>query len=538
MPDARSSVFCHAFLGAALAFAAGARAQSDDHLVYTLSGGLGDRLGTAVDICGDVDGDGCADFIIGEPRADTGGIDAGRARVYSGVDGRILHTVAGSAAGDQLGSSVRGAGDVNGDGSADFLVGAPFADHNGTDSGRARVYSGRDGHVLWAFDGAPGEALGMCVAGVGDVDGDGLADGVIGVPQAATGGGRAFVFSGATGTVLWAFQGAAGDAFGTWVDAAGDVDGDGRPDVIVGAPYANAHAGRVRVYSGRTGALLLTFDGAAAGVEFGCCASGAGDVDGDGRADLVVGAWLDDAPSLDSGSVTVFSGRDGSTLFRFAGFSNDHLGWRVAAAGDVDSDGRADVMAGKGWFFTPSDRGYVRIWSGRDGAVLRSFLGYQVAGGEDLTGDGVPDAVTGAWVLNGEAGTAWVYSGAALTLTASPHALRAAVGGSQVLGLRAGLAHAGQAYWLVGSLSGIRPGFRLFGFDVPLNPDAYTVLTLSPLGAPYYVGFQGQLDAAGRATATLALPAGLPALTVQHAFVVFDASGLRFVSNPASLRVD
>lgn len=526
---------------ACLAIHARLSAQVPDHLVYVLPGTVGDRLGAAVGTCGDVDGDGCADFLVGEPRADGNGADSGRARVHSGADGRVLWTITGDAAGDQLGFSVAGAGDVDRDGRGDFILGAPFADANGTDAGRARVYSGRDGRILWTFDGTVGgAALGTSVGSAGDLDGDGHADCLLGAPRAGGGvlAGSAVVRSGRDGSVLWSFQGGTGEQLGTWVSAAGDVDRDGRPDVIVGAPYANGRAGRALVFSGRSGGVLWTLHGGAPGDEFGICVSGAGDVDRDGHADLLVGAWLDDAPALDSGSASVFSGRDGSLLRTLTGGPNDHLGWRVAGAGDVDGDGHADVAAGKGWFFTLSDSGYTRVWSGRDGSILRTFDGYQVAGGEDLTGDGIPDLVTGAWQLNGEGGTAWVYSGAALTLAATPHVLRRTNGGTQTLRLQAGVAHAGRSYWVVGSLNGTKPGVALLGLHFPINPDPYTVATLSPLGPPWFLGFQGRLDGTGRATARISVPPGLPALTFQHAFVVHDATSLHMVSNAASLRLD
>src|SRR5262249_22249764 len=135
----------------------------------------------------------------------------------------------------------------------------------------------------------------------GDVDGDGFADVIIGAPGAelAPTPGSASVLSGVDGTVLRSFLGLAnGDGFGSAVSGAGDVDGDGVPDLIVGAPNAFgavANAGRATVFSGRTSAVLYDFLGDAAGDRFGWSVSGAGDVNGDGYDDVIVGAPLSDA---------------------------------------------------------------------------------------------------------------------------------------------------------------------------------------------------------------------------------------------------
>jgi hypothetical protein len=135
-------------------------------------------------------------------------------------------------------------------------------------------------------------------------------------------------------------------------------------------------------------------------------------------------------------------------------------------------------------------------------------------------------------------GVAWVYSGAALTLASAPHALPGTTGGTQTLHLQPGAQHAGRSYWLLGSISGGKPGFDILGLHFPLNFDQYTVLTSTPLGAPYFIGFQGKLSSAGRATASIAVPSGFPPLTFRHAFVVYDASGIYAVSNASPLRVD
>ena len=149
-------------------------------------------------IAGDVNADGWADWVIGQPRDDTHGRSTGRVLVMSGADGRILHVFTGDSAGDRFGWSVAGAGDVDGDGHDDVIVGAPLDDPNGNASGSAFVFSGRDGTTLLALHAAKtGVHLGHTVAGAGDVDGDGAADLMVGDRL-----GTATVYSGRTGEAL------------------------------------------------------------------------------------------------------------------------------------------------------------------------------------------------------------------------------------------------------------------------------------------------------------------------------------------------
>ena len=206
-----------------------------------------------------------------------------------------LFTFDGGSEDDLFGQSVNGAGDVNGDGFADLIVGAPRDRNNGTDRGSAQVFSGSDGSVLFTFD---GETI--------------------------------------------------GDGFGSSVSSAGDVNGDGFAGLIVGAPFENngSRSGSARVFSGSDGSVLFTFDGETIGGESGVSVSGAGDVSGDGFADLIVGAQFIDSNGARGGSARVFSGSDGSVLFDL---DRDSIGdVSVSGAGDINGDGVADLIVGNG----------------------------------------------------------------------------------------------------------------------------------------------------------------------------------------------
>jgi len=320
----------------------------------------GDELGYSVAGVGDLNGDGKADFIVGSPGGNPGGPmedDTSSAYLYSGADGSLLFQKDGGVI-DYLGCSVAGAGDVNGDGKADFIVGARFASPGGLfDAGSAYLYSGADGSLLYQKNGAAAsDELGYSVAGAGDVNGDGKADFIVGAPFADPGGlvyaGSVYLYSGADGSLLLQKDGAAHDLLGHSVASAGELNGDGKADFIVGAAAASpdwlTFAGSAFVYSGATGALLLQINGAAERDNFGSSVAGAGDLNGDGKADFIVGAPAAGPGGLDyAGSAYVYSGATGALLLQINGAAvDDVLGISVADAGDVDGDGKAEFIVG------------------------------------------------------------------------------------------------------------------------------------------------------------------------------------------------
>lgn len=303
---------------------------------------------------GDVDLDGHDDFAIGDTLTS-------RVTVYSGSDASVLYVFRGFDAGDQFGTSVAGAGDVDGDGHADVVAGS------GSDPGYVRVYSGADGSVLHTFFGQPGTGFGQAVAGAGDANADGHDDVIVGAVRDGTtvlnpgippfippfrandGAGTATVFSGDDGQVLHRTVGGLPDGgFGFSVTSVGDLDGDGHDDFAAGSQALDAPpaGGEARVFSGRTGRELLTIFAGGLDAPTLIRVAGAGDVDGDGTPDVLVGIQ----PKLSSDpSGFVVSGSDGSTLFAFTSTSplaalSGNTG--VAAVGDVDGDGKADVAFG------------------------------------------------------------------------------------------------------------------------------------------------------------------------------------------------
>lgn len=404
----RTDLFrCFSFLVLAVAFcAATANAQLTN--AHTLYGDIpGDAAGTSVSGIGDINGDFCSDVVVGMPGGDLGVVDSGTVRVYSGLDGSILFTFDGDLTLDSLGSSVSGAGDVNNDGVNDVIAGAPGVDTNGIDSGMARVYSGTTGVVLYTVNGlVAGDSFGSSVSGAGDVNNDGFADFIVGSPNSDPNGnqsGSATVFSGIDGSVLYTFIGdSADDQCGSSVSDAGDVNDDGSADVIVGIPGANANqfidSGRVRVFSGADGSTLLERGGDATNDRLGSSVAGAGDIDEDDFDDFMAGS-----PAADS--VRVYSGVDGSTIHNLTGTSNSSFGASVSNAGDVNADGINDVIVGaSGDNTNGAAAGAATVFSGLTGLVLQTvfgdtagdLFGSSVSGAGDINADAFADVIVGA----------------------------------------------------------------------------------------------------------------------------------------------
>ena len=366
----------------------------------------GDSLGGSVADAGDVDGDGFADLILGAPGACPNGLwRAGSAYVYSGRTGALLWQFDGDAPRTGLGRQVSGAGDVDGDGYSDLLFGAPRWKQPGLPTfGTARVHSGRTGTEILRFEGTSIDgSFPTALSAAGDIDGDSFSDLLIAAAGADPGGnddaGAVYMYSGGAGTLIRRLDGAAAeDYFGSSVAAAGDVDGDGVDDAIIGAlgadPNGFPETGSAYVYSGASGALLWQFDGPESGARFGTSVSEAGDVDQDGYSDVIIGA--PERGLNDKGSAYVYSGRTGSLIWRFdAERREDWLGASVSGAGDADGDEVPDLLVGAPRPHHLDKRGHAQLFSGATGGMLREFRGG--SNGDRL---GISLALTGD--LNGD----------------------------------------------------------------------------------------------------------------------------------------
>jgi hypothetical protein len=373
----------------------------------------GDAFGSAVAGVGDVDGDLVPDVVVGAPLEDSNGIDAGTARVLSGATGATLFTFAGDLPRDFLGAAVAAAGDVNGDGVPDIIVGLPGPALPLATLTKARVCSGADGSTLFTLTGTgAGDHFGAAVAGVGDLNGDGFADVVVGAPDAdvaAPDAGRISLFAGPDGGLLRHIDGAsAGAHLGAAVSAAGDVDDSGLSDVLAGAPgdvFGGIAVGSAFVYSA-DGSVLLAVHGDVPHGALGLAVAGLGDVSGDGRPDVAVCAPVKDF----NGAVLVVSGADGSLLYELTDelFFGEQFGRGLCTAGDVDGDGVGDIVAGTSQLNPPlgsgAKAGYLGVYSGSTGALLHVLMGaadfdlfgQSVASAGDVNGDGLPELVVGA----------------------------------------------------------------------------------------------------------------------------------------------
>ncbi len=333
----------------------------------------GDEFGWIARDVGDVDHDGVDDAVVSAPAHPPHGKGTGTIYLYSSKSGKLLWKHVGSGV-DLLGNGVEAAGDVNRDGVPDVIAGAPGI-------GKAFVLSGKDGSVLRTFKAQSGdEGYGTKATGIGDFNGDGYPELAVGAPAPAgpTPGdknypGYVYVYSGKNGKLLWRLPGeAAGAQMGSALSG-----GDGF--LIVGAGGAGPrHAGRVYVYTKLHAKPAFTEDADATGHALGAMfVSVVGDMNHDGTPDIYAADWANAAKGRGSGRVYVYSGKDGKTLLTLDGRGpGEGFGTCAAKTGDVDGDGIADLVVGS-WQYGAAawSGGRVAVYSGRNGKLLQSFTG-------------------------------------------------------------------------------------------------------------------------------------------------------------------
>ena len=388
-----------------------------------------DFMGYAVSRLGDVNGDAVPDYLVGVHGTNSaGGPLTGQALVVSGATRQNLYILNGVGAADRFGYSLDCGRDVNGDGVPDFIIGAPSTFLlGGTAQGTVYVYSGATGANLFTINAAGFDALGFDVALIGDVNGDGRSE------FAASEGffwnnntalpNRVYIYDGASGAVLRTFSApATGTTFGVSIAGTGDVDGDQAGDIVIGYPNWTSTGGvvngRAEVYSGATGASIYDLTYATANTLYGISVASGGDMNGDGRPEIVVGGAGYYAPfylaglSTSTGVVGVHDGQTGGLLFQYNPSIFDFgltsgTGFSVAGGEDLNGDGVPDFLAGAPGAYLGTlgiSPGAVLALSGANGQVLRRINGDQqyqnfaqsVALLADQNGDGFAEILSGS----------------------------------------------------------------------------------------------------------------------------------------------
>jgi hypothetical protein len=327
-----------------------------------------DQFGWIARGIGDIDGDGEPEFVTSAPTKDLGGANAGRVYVYSSKSGKLLWSVDGHS-GDQLGIGIELAGDTNRDGIPDVVASAPGV-------GKAYVYSGKDGRTLFTMTAESREDnFGRHVSTAGDVNGDGYADVIIGAPGNAHGTGAAYVYSGRDGALLMKLTGERqGDQFAAAVTGSDTKTG---PVLVIGAPQGGPrHNGRIYVYHPGNLRPSFTFDADESGRALGAMfLSIPGDFNGDGIPDLFASDFSDSAKAPGAGKVYLHSGKDGARLFTLTGeTAGEGFGTSASVAGDVDGDGFPDLIVGA-WQYSrdANSAGRAYLYSGKTAQLLKTY---------------------------------------------------------------------------------------------------------------------------------------------------------------------
>ena len=395
--------------------------------------GAGDQFGVSVSSAGDVNGDGYSDVIIGAK-----GYSSNTGRAYIFFGGLNMNTVAniimtGEAAGDLFGVSVSSAGDVNSDGYSDVIVGSQGSNSS---TGKACLFFGGISMDSIAdvtmISGATNNFLGCSVSTAGDINDDGFDDVIVGSFGYYNGGnlGQARIYLGGISMDsvfdLSVQGGVTGFFFGFSVSTAGDVNGDGYDDVIIGRYGVNSNTGTALIFFGgapMNNAPDIFLPGESTNNYAGYSVSEAGDVNGDGFSDVIVGAY---GYGSDQGRAYIYFG--GASMNNISDVTitgeaaGDRFGNSVSGAGDVNGDGYSDVIVGASGYSANTGRTYV-YYGGASmnntadmtmtGETPGDKFGSSVSSAGDVNGDGYSDVIAGAEGYSSNTGRAYIYFGSA-----------------------------------------------------------------------------------------------------------------------------
>jgi hypothetical protein len=399
-----------------------------------------DYFGYSISNAGDVNNDNYDDIIVGARRSTTG-------KGYIFLGGMFMNNVADvilepEASGDYFGRCVSDAGDVNGDGYGDVLVGASRNDRTGYEAGSAYIYFGSaemDNTMDLVFSGeAESDNFGISVSAAGDLNNDTFPDIIIGASgndDAGLSAGKVYIYYGAADmdTIAdFSYTGKSGNwHFGESVASAGDLNDDGFDDIIVGAVLSDdSLKGQAFIYFGGAefdNEVNLVLKGEEYNDRFGRSVACAGDVNGDNYSDVIVGAYINSG--YDPGKAYIYFGgsaMDADADVILTGLSNgDAFGCSVASAGDVNNDGYDDVVVGA-YQDGETSTGHAYIYFGGpdmdnspdlllnscDNSDGYTYLGISVSSAGDVNNDGYDDVIAGAYQAGeDQEGQAFIYYG-------------------------------------------------------------------------------------------------------------------------------
>lgn len=390
-----------------------------DSLIIT-GEAAGHGFGHSVACAGDLNNDGYSDIAVG---AYGYSINIGKVYIYFGgpsVDIVADRTL--TEPGVYFGYTVASAGDVNGDGYSDLLVGTVTL-------GKVYLYYGGS-NMNTIFDliflDALDPSFGNSFSCAGNVNGDAYSDIIIGADGYSNQTGRAYIFLGGSTmnnvADITITGSASGDRLGISVASAGNVNGDAYSDVIVGSHGYNLYTGKAYIYYGAASmnnVADVTFTGESTTNYFGVSVSSAGDVNKDTYSDVIIGAQ---GYNNVTGRAYIFYGgtamNNTADIIMNGETANNFFGNCVARAGDINGDGYSDVIVGAQGYNSNMGRAYV-FYGGASmnnlpditltGEAINDKFGFSVSTAGDLRADGFSDFIIGAYDYNSTTGRAYVY---------------------------------------------------------------------------------------------------------------------------------